>query len=145
MGKATRSILFACNMNSVRSPIAEALARRLLGPGTRVESCGVYEGMLDPFVAEVLLENDLPIPQRPPQTFADVHLAEFDRVIALSPEAAAEARRLSGNVSYWEIDNPTDIRGGDEELRRAYRLCRDCLAERINSEFQSTPAISPAS
>lgn len=126
-----RSILFACNMNSIRSPMAEALAKALLGEDVQVESCGVYEGILDPFVARVLEEEGLPIPERDPQTFAKVDVQRFDRVVALTPEAAAEARRLGGAVEFWETENPTDIRGDEATMMAAYRSAYESLKQRI--------------
>ncbi|MEM9233671.1 MAG: low molecular weight phosphatase family protein [Pseudomonadota bacterium] len=130
-----KAILFACNMNSVRSPMAEALAKTLLGPGAHVESCGVYEGILDPFVARVLEEEGIPIPHRDPQTFAKVDVSQFDHVVALTPEAAAEARRAGAQVTFWETPNPTDIRGPEIEMLAAYRTCRNGLRAKIAEEF----------
>lgn len=133
--KAPRRLLFACSMNSVRSPMAEALAKSLLGDTVRVESCGVYEGILDPYVARVLEEIGIPIPTRDPQSFSAVDIEGFDVVVALTPEAAAEARRLGAPVEYWETDNPTDIRGDDAAVIAAYRTCRDGLRQQIVARF----------
>ena len=136
-----RSILFACNMNSVRSPMAEALARRMLTGRVRIESCGVFEGILDPFVAEVLTEAGLPAPERAPQDFAKVRPEDFDLVVALTPEAAAEARQLGARVEFWDTENPTETRGSREDLMAAYRSVRDALAKRIQARFGGTPSV----
>lgn len=135
MTRTPRRLLFACNMNSVRSPMAEALARQLVGEDWVVESCGVYAGILDPFVARVLEEIDVPVPTRDPQTFSKMDLDKWDLVVALTPEAAAEARRLGGRVEFWETANPTDIRGNDEVMMDAYRATRDQLSARIRQAF----------
>ena len=50
------AVLFACNMNVVRSPMAEALLKRRLGTRVYVDSCGARHGELDPFVVEVMAE-----------------------------------------------------------------------------------------
>ena len=134
-GRPVRSLLFACNMNSVRSPMAEALASRALGERVRVESCGVYEGILDPFAAEVLTEIGLAAPTRPPRDFASVRPEGFDLVVALTPEAAAAARQLGATVEFWDIENPTETRGDREDLLGAYRSVRDGLAARIRARF----------
>ena len=134
-GGPVRSILFACNMNSVRSPMAEALARAALGPRVRVESCGVHAGILDPFAAEVLTERGLAAPERAPREFAEVRPEAFDLIVALTPEAAAEARRLGARVEFWDTENPTETRGPREELLTAYRGVRDQLAARIKARF----------
>ena len=130
-----RSVLFACNMNSVRSPMAEALARRILGEGVRVESCGVHEGVLDPFAAEVLEEAGIPRPDRAPQDFGKVAANGFDVVVALTGEAAAEARRAGALPEFWETGNPTETRGDRDALLDAYRAVRDELEARIRARF----------
>ena len=122
-------------MNSVRSPMAEALARMALGDGVRVESCGVHEGVLDPFAARVLEEAGVPRPERAPQDFGSVRLRDFDAVVALTPETAAEARRMGANPEFWDTQNPTETRGGEDALLDAYRAVRDALDERIKARF----------
>ena len=133
--KPVRAILFACNMNSVRSPMAEALARRALGSRVRVESCGVFAGVHDPFAAEVLTEEGLPAPKRPPQDFAEVAARDFDLVVALTGEAAAEARRTGVPVEFWDTENPTETRGARDDLLKAYRDVRDELDRKIRARF----------
>jgi protein-tyrosine-phosphatase len=130
-----RSILFACNMNSVRSPMAEALARRHLSARMEVASCGVHEGIIDPFAAEVLEEVGVPRPDRQPRDFGRVRLQDYDVIVALTPEAAAEARRLGAKPEFWETENPTSVRGDREEVLEAYRAVRDELAARIKARF----------
>ncbi|MEM9423092.1 MAG: low molecular weight phosphatase family protein [Pseudomonadota bacterium] len=132
---AVRSILFACNMNSVRSPMAEVIARTLIGGEVAVDSCGVYEGVEDPFVGSVLKEKDFPPKEDGPKDFAEVELAEYDLVIALPEKAAGEARRLGAKVEYWDIPNPTDVRGPEAALMDAYRAARDLLIEKITERF----------
>ena len=142
-GESVRSILFACNMNSVRSPMAEALAASALGPRVRVESCGVYAGLLDPFAAQVLTEAGLAAPEREPREFAGVRPEAFDLVVALTPEAAAEARRLGARVEFWDTENPTETRGSREDLLAAYRAVRDQLAARIRARFGGSAPSAP--
>jgi hypothetical protein len=45
-----RAVLFACNWNTVRSPMAAALLRQMGGGRIRVDSCGLQAGeSVDPF------------------------------------------------------------------------------------------------
>ena len=130
-----RSILFVCNMNSVRSPMAEAVARQVLGLDFRVSSCGVYRGARDPFVERALKEADIPHTPHEPQEFGQCDIQSFDVVVALTPEAAGAARRLHGNVEFWEVENPTDTRGSEFDLMQAYSRLHDDLAEQISERF----------
>ena len=133
----TQSILFACNMNSVRSPMAAALLRRDGVGDFRVDSAGVYEGGLDPFVEIVMKEFDVSMESHEPKSLSGVSLPKFDVVVALTPEAAVEARRYlpHESIEFWDIENPSDERGGREAIIEAYRRVRDELVKRLKSRF----------
>ena len=49
-----QAVLFACGLNSVRSPMAAALLRQMLGTKLYVGSAGVRKGELDPFAAAAM-------------------------------------------------------------------------------------------
>lgn len=133
----TKSVLFACNMNSVRSPMAAALLRRQAGDSIKIDSAGVYEGSLDPFVEIVMGELGVSMHDHEPKTLNGVDLAKFDIVIALTPEAAVEARRHlpRAAIEFWDTENPSEERGGREAIIAAYRGVRDALAERLRRRF----------
>ena len=127
MSQSVSSVLFACNMNSVRSPMAEALAHHLLSDDVQVDSCGVYRGIQDPFVLASLEEAGIAPPPHKPREFNEVDVESYDVIVALTPEAAAEARKLSAKVEFWEVDNPTDTRGSEAEIQAAYAQLRHQL------------------
>ena len=56
MSNLPSSVLFACTLNAVRSPMAEALAKRLYGTRAYFDSAGVRAGNLDSFAVSVLDE-----------------------------------------------------------------------------------------
>ena len=133
----SQSVLFVCSMNSVRSPMAAALLRLAGKAGVNVDSAGVYEGGLDPFVEIVMAEFAVAMDGHEPKSLDDVDLETFQAVIALSTEAALEGRRLMPNraIEFWEIENPSDERGGREAILDAYRRVRDDLAKRLRARF----------
>jgi protein-tyrosine-phosphatase len=133
----TKSVLFACNMNSVRSPMAAALLRLQAGDKLKVDSAGVYEGGLDPFVEIVMSELGVAMHDHEPKTLNDVDMSKFDIVIALTPEAAAEARRHLPReaIEFWDTENPSEERGGREAIIAAYRGVRDNLNEKLRKRF----------
>ena len=53
------AVLFACGLNSVRSPIAAALYAQMFGRGSYVGSAGVRKGELDPFAVAAMAELDI--------------------------------------------------------------------------------------
>lgn len=133
----TKSVLFVCNMNSVRSPMAAAILANEARGAVRVDSAGVYEGGLDPFVEGVLGEIGVSLGEYEPKAVSDIRLEGFDLVIALTPEAAAEIRRFlpRDRIEFWPIDNPSDVRGDRTALMDAYRAVRDELRGRIRVRF----------
>lgn len=132
-----RGILFACNMNSIRSPMAEIIARQLVGGAVNVDSVGVYEGGQDPFIEMILAEDGFEPGDHAPKTFDDIDPEDFDIVVALTKEAESEAlsRFPAAAVVTWEIPNPTDERGSREQMLNAYRDARDSLKKRIVDRF----------
>ncbi len=140
-----RSVLFACKLNSVRSPIAAALARARL-PGVYVASAGVFRGEPDPFAATVMQEVGLDLSHHKPLTFEDLEDGFFDLVITLAPEAHHKAMELTRTdaveVEYWPTFDATAAHGSRDQVLAAYRQVRDQLAGRIRDRFpiSSAPA-----
>ena len=112
--------------------LAAAAGEQLL-----VDSAGVYEGALDPFIPVVLDEVGLSLDGYEPKSLDSVDLRRFDLVIALTPEAAAEIRRAAPRVrlEFWPVENPSESVGGRAEVLSAYRAVRDDLLARIRVRF----------
>lgn len=140
-GKAKRpgAVLFMCGMNAIRSPMAEAIAKRLLPPDIYIRSAGVRAGDVDPFVDVVLDEIGLARPKHPPQTLDELEDDYFDIIVTLSPEAhhrAVELTRAQAiEVEYWQTADPTLETGTRERILDAYRGVRDELWKRIEARF----------
>ncbi|WP_019998341.1 arsenate-mycothiol transferase ArsC [Aureimonas ureilytica] len=120
-----RSILFVCGANSIRSPIAEAIARSTLPPSTYIASVGVKDGERDPFVDVILAEKGLSLGDRKPQKWDDLADGYFDLVVTLSPEAhhaamsATEADATA--VEFWPMPDPSVVNGSRDQILEAYR------------------------
>ena len=56
MAPRAKAVLFVCSENVLRSPMAEAIAKLVCGTEVYVDSVGVRDGEIDPFVVEVLGE-----------------------------------------------------------------------------------------
>ncbi|HEX5379915.1 MAG TPA: low molecular weight phosphatase family protein [Phenylobacterium sp.] len=139
------AVLFACNFNRVRSPMAEALLRRVLGDRIYVDSCGLRldpraeEGGADPFVQAVMAELSCDLSGHVPKTFDDLDDDSFDLVISLTPESQHRAvemtRGRAAEIEYWPTFDPTLSEGSREARLAAYREVRDSLAARIAERF----------
>jgi protein-tyrosine-phosphatase len=133
------SVLFACSQNSVRSPMAEAMAKRLYGHSSYIDSVGVRALEVDNFAAAVLDEIGVDVHRHHAKTFDDVDPSSFDLIVTLSPEAHHKAleltRTIAADVEYWPTPDPTAIEGTREQRLSAYREVRDQLTERIKTRF----------
>jgi protein-tyrosine-phosphatase len=126
----------------VRSPMAAALLRQMLGTSLYVCSAGVRKGELDVFAAAVMGEIGIDINAPRPITFEELDDLEglnFDLIVTLSPEAHHKAleltRTLAAEVEYWPTADPTAIEGSREQRMNAYREVRDQLLQRIRARF----------
>jgi protein-tyrosine-phosphatase len=136
------AVLFACGLNSVRSPMAAALFAQMFGRAIYVGSAGVRKGELDPFAAAVMDEIGLDISRHKPITFEELDEWEglnFDLIITLAPEAhhrALEITRTSGiDVEYWPTADPSAVEGSRAQRLDAYRDVRDQLEKHIRERF----------
>jgi protein-tyrosine-phosphatase len=150
-GRATRpqAVLFACGMNSVRSPMAAALFGRLFGRTIYVRSAGVRKDDVDPFAVAAMDEIGLDISRHRPMTFEELDDLEglnFDLILTLSPEAHHRAleltRTLAADVEYWPTADPTLATGNREQRLDAYRQARDQLMTRIKARFDWRPGVN---
>jgi protein-tyrosine-phosphatase len=137
-----QAVLFACGLNSVRSPMAAGLACELFGTAVYVGSAGVQRGELDPFAVAAMAEIGVDISRHKPHTFEELEDLEglnFDLIVTLSPRAHHRAleltRTLAAEVEYWPTVDPTGIEGSREQRLDAYREVRDQLMMRIRERF----------
>src|SRR5215472_10914590 len=142
-----QAVLFACGLNSVRSPMAAALFRHMFGRTTYVGSAGVRRGELDPFAVAAMDEIGLDIAKHRPMTFEELEDWEglnFDIIVTLAPEAHHKAidltRTMAAEVEYWPTPDPTVQEGNREQRLDAYRAVRDQLMRRIRDRFSIGPS-----
>jgi protein-tyrosine-phosphatase len=142
VGGNPQAVLFACGLNSVRSPMAAALLRQFCRSTIYVGSAGVRKGELDPFAVAAMEEVGLDIGKHKPMTFEELEDWEglnFDLIVTLSPEAHHRAleltRTIAAEVEFWPTIDPTDAEGSREQRLDAYRAVREQLQARIEGRF----------
>ncbi len=140
MSQLPGSVLFACNLNRVRSPIAAALLRRRLGDQLFVDSCGLEAcEEIDPFVVAVMGEVGVDLSSHRPKTFDALEDDAFDLVISLTEPAHRRAADLAagygGEALYWVTPDPTLETGSREQRLAAYRSVRSHLDRLIGERF----------
>ncbi|HXY57098.1 MAG TPA: arsenate reductase ArsC [Methylocystis sp.] len=133
--KRPRSVLFACTLNTVRSPMAEALARHYFGREIYFASAGLKRGEPDGFAIAAMEEIGVDLARHKPHTFEDLEDSNFDVIVTLSPEAHHRAleftRTMAVEVIYWPTPDATAVQGSRDQILDAYRDVRERLTARI--------------
>lgn len=133
------AVLFACEMNVVRSAMAEAWMKHFHGKHTYVDSCGLRIGEPDPFVAAVMEEVGVDLSRHKAKTFDQLNDGSFDIIVALAPAAQFRAIDFSHaqaiKVAFWPTTDATAEYGSRERRLEAYRAVRDYLCDRILEKF----------
>jgi len=133
------TILFVCSMNSVRSPIAAALARKFFPGRLIARSAGVQSGKADEFVHQVMEEIGVDMSIHTPHTMDELAATHFDLVVTLSDdaEAAVAAHGLeAGAIERWRVNDPTTSEGNREAVLSGYRMLRDTLQQKVRERLE---------
>jgi protein-tyrosine phosphatase len=113
-------ILFVCTGNSYRSPIAEALLKKVRGD-LEVESAGTQPArMIAPNAKKFLeRENALKKLKRTPEGMDQKNLEEYDLIVAMKQNHKNEILRLypqtEDRIEVWNIDDPIYLPYGSDE------------------------------
>ena len=129
--KGIGAILFVCNINAVRSAMAEAMIKVTYPGKIFADSCGVTPGHPDGFAIAVMEEIGINMKSHQPKSFDDLDSAFYDVIISFSPEAHEAAVALTQSMDcetlYWPVDNLANLSGSRDERLRAYRHVRDII------------------
>jgi protein-tyrosine-phosphatase len=136
-----QSILFCCDHNAVRSPMAEGIMKKFYGTDTYVQSVGVTNDMeIDGFAIAVCKEIDVELSRHRSRSFDEMEqwgddLSSFDLVVALSPASQRRALELTRyfhlTVEYWPILDPTGLGETRDTKLASYRQTRDQIVTHL--------------
>lgn len=140
-----QSVLFCCDHNAVRSPMAEGIMKQLYGTDTYVQSAGLKNDLeIDGFAISVCQEIGVELSRHRSRSFEELEelgeqLSSFDVVIALSPASHAKAEELTRlfhlELQYWPIPDPTGKGETRNSKMDAYRLSRDAILARLKEAW----------
>ena len=146
-----QSILFCCDHNAVRSPMAEGIMKKLYGTGTYVQSVGVRNDLeIDGFSIAVCKEIEVELARHRSRSFDEMEqwgddLSSFDLVVALSPASQRRALELTRYfhlaVEYWPILDPTGLGETREDKLASYRQTRDQIVAQLTNRWGPAPKI----
>ncbi|MGR3397243.1 arsenate-mycothiol transferase ArsC [Pseudooceanicola nanhaiensis] len=140
-----QAVLFCCDHNAVRSPMAEGIMKHFYGAGTYVQSAGVQNDLeIDGFAIAVCAEIGVELSRHRSRSFDEMQkmgddLGSFDLIVALSPASQHRALDLTKyyhlTVEYWPIMDPTGIGETREQKLSAYRQSRDQIVGQLEHHW----------
>jgi protein-tyrosine-phosphatase len=139
------SVLFCCDYNAVRSPMAEGIMKKYYGTRIYVQSAGVKsEHEVDGFSVAVCAEVGVPLAKHRVRSFHDMEewgdkIGAYDLIVALSPAAMRAAQEYTRyhaiDVEYWAILDPAGLGETRADKLAAYRQARDQIDRHILDRF----------
>ncbi|APX21632.1 MAG: low molecular weight phosphatase family protein [Rhodobacteraceae bacterium] len=148
MADLPQSVLFCCDHNAVRSPMAEGIMKKLYGFDSYVQSVGVVNDLdIDGFAIAVCREIGVELDKHRSRSFEELEemgeaLSGFDLIVAMSPASQRAALELTRfyhlKVEYWPIMDPTGLGETRETKLNAYRQTRDQIMEKLKSRWGDT-------
>ncbi len=140
-----QSVLFCCDHNAVRSPMAEGMMKKFYGERVYVQSAGVKSELeVDGFSVAVCHEIGVELSRHKARSFDDLEewgddISAYDLVIALSPASQRKVLELTRvhhlDVEYWPVLDPTGLGTKRDEKLDAYRQARNQIRDRMIARF----------
>lgn len=126
-------VLFVCTHNSARSQIAEALLRRYGGADFEVDSAGTEATRVNPLAIQVLGELGIDWSQARSKVIGEFLDEQFDYVITVCDRARATCPVFPGssNSLHWGLDDPSEVKGTEEEKLAPFRRTQVDVAARL--------------
>ena len=140
------SVLFCCNYNSVRSPMAEGIFKKLIGRKIFVQSAGVFDTLeIDGFTVKVCNEINVKLSKHRVRSLREMEreggfIGSFDLIIPLTKESSEEVNRYSTYSSVmiedWIVDEPIKDENNINQTIYSYRMTRDIIFDKIKNRFR---------
>jgi protein-tyrosine-phosphatase len=128
-----KGILFLCVANSVRSQMAEGIARSLAPRGMKIWSAGSRPTHVKPEAAAVLGEIGIDISSHRSKSVAEIPANEIDTVITLCAEEECPVFLGNAQRLHWGLPDPASAIGSEQDVLGSYRTIRDELVRRITA------------
>lgn len=134
------NILFLCTHNSARSVLGEALASmHKSGRFVGYSAGSSPRSDVNPIAREIAVTLGYPQEKLRSKTwdeFAETGAPQMDFIITVCDNAAGEVCPMWPGkpvTAHWGFPDPSEVRGTDEEKRRAFREVMQGLSRRIDA------------
>ncbi|ACO03141.1 MAG TPA: arsenate reductase ArsC [Persephonella sp.] len=129
-------IAFICTGNSARSQMAEGFCKyyaEISGKDIAVYSAGSSpSGYIHPLSVKVMLEKGIDISGQRSKSLDDIPLNKIDYLITLCSDAEKNCPVVScKNVFHWNLPDPAEASGTEEERLVIFRNVRDIIENKI--------------
>jgi len=110
--------------------MAEGILKSI-NPEFKVYSAGIKpEKEISQYAVKVLKETGIDISQQFPKNIEIFNDTQFDYLITFSRIAEEESRKIiAKNKLYFDIDDPFDVTGNEDEIVKKYREVRDEISK----------------
>jgi len=128
-------VLFVCSGNAYRSPVAEALLKKLK-PEIEVDSAGIHPAIPISEAAKKYLagENALKYLKQAPESLERKKLNEYDIIVVMKQEhrdiVLAKCQECESRVVVWDVDDPYFLPYGCAE--RVFKQIKSKVEELAN-------------
>jgi protein-tyrosine-phosphatase len=131
-----RNILFLCDDNAQLSQMAEAAAKHLSPPKTRIFSAGIKPGRIPAAVIRAMNEIGIPMAEQKSKGLAEVPINEIDLVVSFG-DAHKQCANLPGRtkIENWPVADEFKSTTSEGENLDALRQERDKIEKRVFALF----------
>jgi arsenate reductase len=134
-------VLFLCTSNSARSQMAEAFLRAYAGDRYQAYSAGLEPKGIHPMTKKVMAEVGIDISRQRPKALQDymgrVHFGYLITVCAQAEQKCPSTFPGMGQRLHWDIEDPAQLIGSDEEKLNKFREIRDIVQKRVRDWVDS--------
>ncbi|MEO6165561.1 MAG: hypothetical protein ABIP88_15630 [Candidatus Binatia bacterium] len=131
-----RNILFLCEDNAQLSQMAEAAAKHLSPPKTRIFSAGIRPGAIPAAVIKAMDEIGIRMADQKTKGLADVPVNEIDLVVSFG-DAHKQCANLPSRtkIESWPISDGVKRQKAEAEDLEPLRGARDDIEKRVFALF----------
>jgi len=133
-----KKVLLICVHNSARSQMAEEYLKLYGGDEFEAESAGYKPSKINPYVIQVMKEEGIDLTNKKTQSVFDLIKGDkfFGYIITVCDRTQEEECPIFPGVIrrlHWDLENPEDYTGTDEEILEKLRLLRDKIKAMVKS------------
>jgi len=127
-----KRILVLCTGNSCRSQMAEGFLRQMAHDRFEIFSAGVKATQVNPFAIKVMDEIGIDISSHRSKSVTEFLGQVFDYIITVCDNAKQTCPMFPGQYEkmHWDIEDPADAKGSEEEKLNFFRKIRDEIKNR---------------